>query len=365
MLKDASAATIYEARGANGVILITTKQGGEQERVSYDGSISTTNAVDTRDVLGAQQYRDVVADQFPSLTSALGEANTDWQDAVLDRALGQQHSVSFSGGSASGEQYRFSLGYQSEEGVLRTSQTQRTNLSAKYTRPFFDDRLTLDANLRGSKTNDQFAPSVIETAALFAPTQPIRDASNARTGYFEWSGFSEVNSENNPVATIDLTDEAGDSYRSVGNAELEYEPAFVFGLSFAVIPLMRRHSMSAGQALRTIWFGEVVSIAVMELVMNAVDHWFGGMQVGSLREPVFWIGLAVAVPAGFVGIRGPFRSDQMAGFSRIQRPPFPRKGHCVTDARDRTRKVGQIRSLIASSSDANPCVLHDKVWLAA
>ena len=69
----------------------------------------------------------------------------------------------------------------------------------------------------------------------------------------------------------------------------------------------------------------------------------------------------LSVPAGFVGIRGALRSDQMAGFSRIQRPPFHCIGHYDTDAPDRTRKVGQIRSLIASSSDANLCVLHDKV----
>lgn len=76
--------------------------------------------------------------------------------------------------------------------------------------------------------------------------------------------------------------------------------AFVFGLGLAVLPLMRRHGMSAGRALRTIWLGEVVSIAVMEVVMNAVDYGVGGVQAGSLLAPVFWIGFAVAVPAGFV-----------------------------------------------------------------
>jgi hypothetical protein len=68
----------------------------------------------------------------------------------------------------------------------------------------------------------------------------------------------------------------------------------------------------------------------------------------------------LSVPAGFVGIRGRLRSDQTAGFSRIQRPPHS-NGHYDTDARDRTRKVGQTRSLIVSSSYANVCVLHDKV----
>ncbi len=231
VLKDASAAAIYGARGANGVVLITTKQGsGEQTRISYSGSVSSTNATGTRDVLGAPQYRDVVGERFPDLTGDLGDANTDWQDEVFERALGQQHSLSFSGGSEQGDRYRISLGYQNEEGVLRTSETQRVNASVKYNRPFFDDRLDLDINLRGSRTDDQYAPSVIETAATFAPTQPVSDESNERTGYFEWREFSNE-AENNPVAAIDLYDETGDTYRSVGNFKFTYEPAFVDGVS--------------------------------------------------------------------------------------------------------------------------------------
>ena len=76
--------------------------------------------------------------------------------------------------------------------------------------------------------------------------------------------------------------------------------AFIFGLSLAVIPVMRGQGLSLVQALRAIWLGEVVSIAVMEFVMNAVDLAIGGVQAMSVFAPIFWIGIAVAIPAGFL-----------------------------------------------------------------
>ena len=63
---------------------------------------------------------------------------------------------------------------------------------------------------------------------------------------------------------------------------------------------MKDQSKTFMQALKLIWVGEVISIGVMEVVMNAVDYSIGGMQAGLLLSPIFWIGIAVAVPAGFL-----------------------------------------------------------------
>ncbi len=49
-----------------------------------------------------------------------------------------------------------------------------------------------------------------------------------------------------------------------------------------------------------VWIGEGISIGIMELVMNWVDYWIGGVQAMSVLEPIFWLGLLVAVPAAFV-----------------------------------------------------------------
>lgn len=76
--------------------------------------------------------------------------------------------------------------------------------------------------------------------------------------------------------------------------------AFFFGLVLAVLPIMRDQGLSTIAALKVVWLGEVISISVMEFVMNAVDYAIGGLHAMSVFEPIFWIGIAAAIPAGFL-----------------------------------------------------------------
>lgn len=76
--------------------------------------------------------------------------------------------------------------------------------------------------------------------------------------------------------------------------------AYLVGFSLAVLPIMKREELSFMQAFRAIWLGEAISIGVMEIVMNGVDYMIGGVQAASLFSPVFYIGLAAAIPAGFL-----------------------------------------------------------------
>lgn len=76
--------------------------------------------------------------------------------------------------------------------------------------------------------------------------------------------------------------------------------AYLSGFTLGLRPVMRDQQKTFLQALKLLWIGEVISIGVMEIVMNAVDYGVGGMQAGSLLSPIFWIGIAVAIPAGFL-----------------------------------------------------------------
>ncbi len=76
--------------------------------------------------------------------------------------------------------------------------------------------------------------------------------------------------------------------------------ALLFGLALAVWPVVKATGMDVSQTLKAIWVGEVISIMVMEIVMNAVDYWIGGVAAPSIASAIFWIGLAYAVPAGFL-----------------------------------------------------------------
>ena len=76
--------------------------------------------------------------------------------------------------------------------------------------------------------------------------------------------------------------------------------SYLSGMTLGLVPVMRRERIGLLAALRIIWIGEVVSIGVMELVMNWVDYEMGGMGAPSVASWMFWRGLIFAVPAGFL-----------------------------------------------------------------
>ncbi|MFT4562793.1 MAG: hypothetical protein ACI9BW_002540 [Gammaproteobacteria bacterium] len=76
--------------------------------------------------------------------------------------------------------------------------------------------------------------------------------------------------------------------------------AYLSGFTLGLLPVMRDQNKTVKEALKLIWVGEVISIGVMEIVMNAVDYGVGGMQAASIFTGMFWIGIAAAVPAGFL-----------------------------------------------------------------
>lgn len=76
--------------------------------------------------------------------------------------------------------------------------------------------------------------------------------------------------------------------------------AYGAGMTLGLVPVMRRQGVGFMDALRIIWIGEVVSIGVMEIVMNFVDYQMGGMTAPSVMTWMFWRGIAFAIPAGFL-----------------------------------------------------------------
>ena len=76
--------------------------------------------------------------------------------------------------------------------------------------------------------------------------------------------------------------------------------AYATGITLGLLPVMRNRGVGMLEALRIIWIGEVISIGVMELVMNYVDYQMGGMNAPSILSWMFWRGILFAVPAGFL-----------------------------------------------------------------
>ena len=76
--------------------------------------------------------------------------------------------------------------------------------------------------------------------------------------------------------------------------------SYVSGITLGLVPVMREQHVGFFQALKIIWIGEVISIGVMEIVMNFVDFHLGGVSAPSVMSWMFWQGLLLAIPAGFL-----------------------------------------------------------------
>ncbi len=162
ILKDASSAAIYGSRGANGVILITTKRGrAGKTLVEYDGFVSQEKVSHELDDLNADQWRKATAGDSASSSIDQG-ANTDWQKAITQTAFTQSHSLSMSGGSSE-LSYRGSVGYTSQQGVVintgKAMVTARLNIDQKS----LGDKLEIRYGVSGSVTNRDLLPDQTST----------------------------------------------------------------------------------------------------------------------------------------------------------------------------------------------------------
>ena len=216
VLKDAAATAIYGSRGANGVVLVTTKSGAQGMQVSYGASVSNSVVSREAELLNATQYRAAVTQFAPENVSKLGTANTNWREAIQRSAVGQDHLLALAGGRDD-LHYRMSLGYLNQDGILEGTNAQRTSLALSYGDIVLNKKLDVRANLKGSRANDKFTPTgVLGAATAFAPTQPIRTTSGT---YFQWS---DPLGANNPISDLALLTDRGKFDRSVGNIEARY-----------------------------------------------------------------------------------------------------------------------------------------------
>lgn len=230
VLRDASAAAIYGANAANGVVIITTKSrsasaGGRMgSQVEYSGSFSASSVTRLPSMLNATQFRSAVTQYAPQNVGQLGTANTNWFDYVTRTGVGQEHNLSVTNVSDN-IFYRLSAGYLNQDGIVKGTTAERLSLGMVYQQRLLDDRLDLRANVKGSRTNDLFTPGgVISNAAQMGPTQPVLNPATT-TGYYDWPG-NTLTSPDNPVAILDYVTDRGTTYRSLGNMTAAYTLPF-------------------------------------------------------------------------------------------------------------------------------------------
>ncbi|MEO0311784.1 MAG: hypothetical protein RIQ89_1441 [Bacteroidota bacterium] len=238
LLKDASAAAIYGARAANGVLIVTTKKGSSDKlKVEYNGSFSYNDIVKFVDVMDGDQFGKAVRDSGTANQIALlGNANTNWQDEIFQNSFTFNNNVSVSGGIKK-LPYRLTLGVLNEDGILRRSELDRYSASLNLGPKFLNDKLSVDVNVKYSQTKSFFAnQGAIGAAIAFDPTQTVK-ADSAKYlpygGYFEWLDAQNkpiTVATRNPVSLLEQRQDESTVNRMIGNINLAYDLPFVKGL---------------------------------------------------------------------------------------------------------------------------------------
>ncbi len=242
ILKDASSTAIYGVRASNGVIIVTTKKGyvGDQVHVTASTQHSIATVAKYANVLSADEFRSLVNTYGTSGQKAsLGAANTDWQREVYRKAYTADNNVSVSG-AVGMLPYRVSVGYLSQQGLLKTNDLNRYTGALSLTPVLLDGKLRVNLNVKGSWIDNNFSnQDAVGAAVSFDPTQPVTSTDPRYApygGYYEsldpsGSGTPLPLAVRNPVALLNQNRNRSTVKRSIGNLQLNYAIPYVPGLS--------------------------------------------------------------------------------------------------------------------------------------
>lgn len=219
VLKDASATAIYGSRGANGVVIITTKSGRTGAgKFEFSSSLSISTPADEYDLLNREEFLAGVA-QFGGVAADQDfGANTDWQDVVTRTVASQNQNLSYSQNYGNGN-VRATFGYGKQFGVVEESSLERITGRLNWSHRFFDDKLTLTAQGTVSRVNDESPPvsasagfngDLLGAAYSANPTWPTRVNFNPGGGLLSPSNLLAV------TQSLTFTD------RFLGNFSAEY-----------------------------------------------------------------------------------------------------------------------------------------------
>ena len=158
ILKDASATAIYGSRGANGVVIITTKTGtGQKGSWDFSASTSISTPRSEYDLLSPEQFIEAVEDFGGDPVAQNYGESTDWQDFVTRTSISHKENLSYSQGFATGA-VRISAGYEDQQGVVEDSYMKRFTTRFNGDKSFMDDKLNLSLSSTFSNVQRQDPP---------------------------------------------------------------------------------------------------------------------------------------------------------------------------------------------------------------
>ncbi|WP_026913703.1 SusC/RagA family TonB-linked outer membrane protein [Christiangramia portivictoriae] len=258
VLKDASAASIYGSRAANGVIIVTTKDGKiGKASLNIDAYTSVSNYTTKTEMLDTEEYgqvlwqafinngtnpnsnsvqyrfdwgvnsetgrpflNEVLVPEFLDDEGTLRSSNTDWFDEITRMGVIQNVDMSLSNGNDQGNYY-FSLGYYNNEGIIKTTEFNRLSARINSDYKIFNGKVTIGENLSITKTNE-VGGSPINEALQALPIIPVRTVDG-----MGWGGpVGGMNDRQNPVRLLE------------DNKENDYDFLRIFGNFYAEAHLL-------------------------------------------------------------------------------------------------------------------------------
>lgn len=327
VLKDAASASIYGSRAANGVIIITTKQGKKGKvKVDLDASVAVSSYAHKMDVMNAKEYGQVmwqayVNDGMDPNTNGLGyryqwgydangypvlngikmnkyldaasttpAADTDWFDQTTRTGVIQQYNVAVSNGTEKGSSY-FSLGYYKNLGIIKTSDFERFSARMNSDYKLIGNVLTVGENFTLNRTSEVQAPGgFLSNVLQFNPSLPVYTAKGEYAGPV--GGYPD---RENPVARLQRNKDNRYTYwRLFGDAYLNLNPfkgfniRSTFGLDYSqkqqrifTYPVTEgnvannKNGVEAKQEHWTKWMWNAVATYNAAMGLNRVDAMLG------------------------------------------------------------------------------------------
>lgn len=215
ILKDPSTTAIYGSRGANGVVLITTKKGQFNQGVNYTFDIGLSGISKKYNILTGEEYR--AAEGANILTP---NSNVDWQDEIFQTGLATNHTLSFGGGDAESD-YRISLSLSDQNGIVKESGFQRIAANITGSKKFLDGRLKIGAGVDVASLKDEYA-LITDNAGFEGDLLAAALKSNPTANIYIPDSLDEAGnkipqqlslSEPNPVAILQYTEDLGSTLR--------------------------------------------------------------------------------------------------------------------------------------------------------
>ena len=242
VLKDASSAAIYGSRSAGGVILITTKRGqGGKTQVSYDGYVAMSTLANKPDLLTADEWRDYAKNNGYAETMGQYDqygANTDWFDVISRTGISQNHALSLSGGTSKSN-YRASVTYLKNDGVIRDNSSERLNFRFQFQQRAINDRLRI--GLTGAGTMMNFTPTYGYNFVLAYNMLPVWPVYNADGTWHEEVGYDQ----GNPLHNIEANTRENKGVRFYGTGDLQF--TITDGLNIKAMLYKSRNQMEYSQ----------------------------------------------------------------------------------------------------------------------